>query len=221
MRQKSFLPLIFALMGLLGSCSGYRYTQTDNPFQQYGVDSLSVPMFYNYSSLPEVSSSFTRETYKLLTGFSGLRLRSGWSTSTDAVLIGIIRSEEKMHDVLKAQNMRVAQGVAKDNIGDKRPDFYVPAATNVSLVVQVVVIKRPTPEELTLLRSELGPKLPPQGKILFNETFNLNTQFNREVFDGADGSVVATQNAGALRRTKDTLALRAAEQIRDMILYAF
>jgi hypothetical protein len=45
MRQTSFFPMIFALLGLAASCSGYRYTQTANPFQQYGVDSLSVPMF--------------------------------------------------------------------------------------------------------------------------------------------------------------------------------
>ncbi len=221
MRQKSFLTLFFALMGLLASCSGYRYTQTANPFQQYGVDSLSVPMFYNYSSIPEVSSSFTRETYKLLTGFSGLRLRSGWSSNTDAVLIGIIRSNEKLNEVLKPDNLRVAQGVAPEAIGDQRPDFSVPSATRVNLILQVVVVKRPTTEELALLRSELGPKLPPQGKILFNESFTLDETFNREIFDGANTSVVATQNAGALRRTKDTMALRAAEQIRDMILYAF
>lgn len=205
----------------MASCSGYRYTQGDNPFQQYGVDSLSVPMFYNYSSMPEVASSFTRETYKLLTGFSGLRLRSGWSTSTDAVLIGIIRSDEKLRDVVTPQDLRVAQGVAKENIGTQRPEFYVPGASRVSLTLQVIVVKRPTSEELTLLRSELGPKLPAQGKILFNESFHLDERFNREIFDEEGGSVVATQNAGVLRRTKDTLALRAAEQIRDMILYAF
>lgn len=221
MRQKSFSLSLFALLGLLASCSGYRYTQTANPFQQYGVDSLAVPMFYNYSSVPEVASSFTRETYKLLTGFSGLRLRSGWVTSTDAVLIGIIRSQEKLNDVLQPKNLRVAQGVAEENIGDQRPDFYVPGSTQVNLMIQVVVVKRPSAEELALLRSELGPKLPPQGKILFNETFSLNETFNREFFDREGGSVVATQNAGALRRTKDTMALRAAEQIRDMILYAF
>jgi len=221
MRHKSFLPLIFALMGLMASCSGYRYTQGDNPFQQYGVNSLSVPMFYNYSSMPEVASSFTRETYKLLTGFSGLRLRSGWSTNTDAVLIGIIRSEEKIRDVITPQNLRVAQGVAEENIGTQRPEFYVPGASRVSLILQVVVVKRPTSEEIALLRSELGQKLLPQGKILFNESFKLDEAFNREIFDNEGGSVVATQNSGALRRTKDTLALRAAEQIRDMILYAF
>ena len=221
--MRHLLGILLGFASLLGvsACSGYRYAQTANPLQQYGVDSLSVPMFYNFSSVPEVSSSFTRETYKLLSSFQGLRLRSGWSEKTDAVLIGIVRSDEKMSEVLRPQNLRVAQSVAPNNIGTERPEFYVPGTTNVGLTLQVVVVKRPTPEELSLLQSELGPQIPAQGKILFNESFPLESTFYREVFDDEATSVVGTQNAGALRRAKDNLALRAAEQIRDMILYAF
>lgn len=220
MHQKlGFLTLFFSL--ILSSCAGYRYTQADNPLRQYGIDSLSVPMFYNYSSLPEVSSSFTRETYKLLSGYSGLKLKSGWNKSTDAVLIGIVRSQDKLSDTLRSENQRVAQAAAPDAIGTERPEFYIPGSTNVTLSLQVVVIKQPTDEEIELLQSELGPKIPPQGKIIFNETLPLTETFLREVFDGEATSVVGTQNAGALRRTKDSLAVQAALQIRDMIFYAF
>jgi hypothetical protein len=208
--------LLFAL-----SCAGYRYTQTSNPLQQYGVESLSIPMFYNFSSLPEVSSSFTRETYKLLSGFSGLKLSSGYNRNADAVLIGIVRSPEKLSEVLRADTPRVAQEVAPEALGNDRPEFYVPGSTIVSLALQVIVVKRPTEEELSLLKSELGQKLPAQGKILFNETFTINQAFTREIFDNEATSVVGTQNAGALRRTKESMAVTAAEQIRDMILYAF
>jgi len=221
MRQKALFCAILALGLVISGCSGYRYTQTANPLQQYGVNSLSVPMFYNFSSVPEVSSSFTRETYKLLSGFSGLKLRSGWSNNADAVLIGIVRSEEHVSDVLKPENLRVAQGVAEKSIGTSRQEFYIPGSTRARLSLQVVVVKRPTAEELALLQSEMGQVLPAQGKILFNERFPLEASYYREVFDGEATSVVGTQNAGALRRAKDTLAQRAAEQIRDMILYAF
>lgn len=214
------ISLIIMLMCLV-SCTGYRYGQTSNPLQQYGIDSLSVPMFYNFSSLPEVSSSFTKETYKLLSGFSGLKLKSGFSRSADAVLIGVIRSPEKMNEVLTTDNLRVAQGVAPDKIGNTRPEFYVPGATRVNLSLQVIVIKKPTEDEIALLQSELGTKLPPQGKIIFNETFQLTDTYNREYLDKEAVSVVGTQNAGALRRTKDNIAMKAAENIRDMILYAF
>lgn len=220
MRQTTFVLLIFALMSAV-SCSGYRYTQTANPLQQYGVDSLSVPMFYNFSNLPEVSASFTRETYKLLGSFSGLKLKSGFSRSTDAVLIGIIRSRDKLAETLAPNNLRIARGVAPARVGAQRPDFYVPGATLVSLTLQIIVIKNPTDEEIALLQSDLGPRVPAQGKILFNQSFPVSDLYNREYLDQEAVSVVGTQNAGALRRSKDTMALQAAEQIRDMILYAF
>ncbi len=217
MRQK----ILFLSFLLVVSCSGYRYTQTANPFEQYGIDSLSIPMFYNFSNQPELASSFTRETYKLMSGFSGLKLKSGFSNSTDAVLIGIIRSAEKVADTLRSETPRVASAVAPQAVGSNRPEFYVPGITRVALMLQVVVIKRPTTEEIELLQSELGTRIPAQGKILFNETFNLSEAYNREYLDGEAVGVVGTQNAGALRRTKETLALKAAEQIRDMIIYAF
>lgn len=205
---------------LLSSCAGYRFTQTDNPLAQYGVESLSVPMFYNFSSLPEVASPFTRETYKLLNSFSGLKLRSGWR-SADAVMIGIIRSQETVETTAMPSNPRNATEVAEQNVGPARGKFLIPGTTTVGLTLQIVVIKRPTSEELQLLQSELGPRIPPQSKIIFNVTFTVPGAFTREVFDGEAGSVVATQNAGTLRRTEEIMARSAAEQIRDMILYAF
>ncbi len=214
------MPARLLALFLLTSCAGYRFTQNDNPLSQYGVESLSIPMFYNFSALPEVASPFTRETYKLLNGFSGLKLRSGWRAA-DAVLIGIIRSPETLESTTVPSNLLDAQGLAKENIGPVRPNFYIPGSINVGLTLQVVVIKRPTTEELQLLQSAVGPKIPAQSKIIFNQLFRLNNSFNREIFDGEAGSVVATQNAGTLRRTEEAMARQAAVEIRDMILYAF
>lgn len=213
--------MIFLILTLGISCSGYRFSQTTNPLAQYGIDSLSIPMFYNFSSLPETSSNFTRETYKLLSGFTGLKLNSGWSNSSDAVLIGIIRSPDTIAQTIKPSSLRVAESVAPTKIGEARPEFYVPGASTLSLMLQVIVIKRPTSEELQLLQSELGPQIPTSAKIIFNERFTLAGSYTREFFDEEAGSVAATQNAGALRRTKDTMGVQAAELIRDMILYAF
>jgi len=213
------IPILVLI--LVASCSGYRFSQTSNPLAQYGVDTLSIPMFYNFSSMPEVSSNFTRETYKLLSGFTGLKLKSGWSENSDAVLIGIIRSPETMAQTVKSSNLRVAQSVAPTTLGKARPEFYIPGGSSLSLSMQVVVIKRPTPEELQLLQSEMGPQVATGAKVIFNEKFMLNSSFTRELFDGEAGNVAATQNAGALRRAKDTMGEQAAEMIRDMILYAF
>lgn len=207
---------------LITACSGYRFNQQDNPLAQYGVKSLSVPMFYNYSNLPEVSGHFTKEIYRLLTSYSGLKLKSGYHQDTDAVLIGIINSPEKMIETEAPANLRVAQSRASDAIGDKREKFYIPGTSEVKLSLQIILIKKPTEEELTLLRSGLSDKIQLTSKVIFNETLPLRSQFTREVFDKNQGlEVTGTQNAGLQRKIVRNLAEQAALSVRDLILYAF
>lgn len=212
-----FLLLIFLLAG----CSGYRFAQQENPLSQYGIQSLSVPMFYNYSSLPDVSADFTRELYTLLMGFQGLKLHSGYNPDADAVLIGIIKSPEKLAVTSKRSGSRVAQRVTPNAMGSQRRNLQVPAATLLSLSLQIIVIKKPTEEELALLKSGIGDQIKLTSKVIFNDTIPLNAQYTREFLDDAGTQVVATQNAGVQRKTLDSLSKQAAIQVRDMILYAF
>lgn len=212
-----FLLILFLLAG----CSGYRFSQQDNPLAQYGIDSLSVPMFHNYSNLPEVSPSFTKETYRLLTGFKGLKLKSGYHSELDAVLIGVVKSPEKVSDTLRPTNLIVAKGKASKAIGEDRQDFYIPGTTDIAMMLQVIVIKKPTEEELSLLKSGIGDKVKLNSRIIFNETIPLRVQYAREVFDNEEVSITATQNAGIQRKVLKNLSEQAAVSVRDMILYAF
>lgn len=212
-----FLLLLIFLTG----CGGYRYTQQDNPLSQYGIMSLSVPMFHNYSNQPEVANNFTRETYRLLSSYHGLKLKSGYHETSDAVLIGIIKTPEQVFDTLAPNNLRVAQDKAGGAIGNTREDFYIPGTTDVTLLLQIIVIKKPTEEELTLLKSGLGDKVRLTSRIIFNETLPLRAQYTREIFDNESVSVTATQNAGIQRKVIRSLSEQAALSVRDMILYAF
>lgn len=208
------------LLLIITGCSGYRFSQQDNPLSQYGIQSLSVPMFYNYSNLSELHIDFTRETYRLLTGFSGLKLNNGYSKNSDAVLIGIIKSPEKLTETIRASNPRVAQEKATTALGNVREDFYIPGTSDVRLYLHVIVIKKPTEEELALLRSGIGDQIRSTSKIIFNEVMPLNIQYTREVLD-TGVQVTATQNAGVQRKILKNLADQAATNVRDMILYAF
>ncbi|HXH30412.1 MAG TPA: hypothetical protein VNJ01_06345 [Bacteriovoracaceae bacterium] len=204
------------------ACSGYRFSQQENPLAAYGIHSLSVPMFYNYSNQPEVSADFTRETYRLLTGFSGLRLKSGYSKDSDAVLIGIIKSPEKMAQTLTPRNPKPAQDTVKGPFTtNRRQKFSIPYTTDVSMYLQVIVIKKPSEEELTLLRSGIGDKIDGTSSIVFNELIPLRIQYTRELLDNKGVQVLATQNQGVQRKNFKGLAEQAAVSIRDMILYAF
>ncbi len=213
--------IIILLLFILQACGGYRFNQQDNPFAQYEIKSLSVPMFYNYSNLPEVSADFTRETYRLLTRFSGLKLTSGYSPESDAVFIGIIRSGERVVETISPKNLRVAKSKARVSVGDKRQSFYIPGSNEVELSLQIIVVKKPSEEDLALLKSEIGDKLKPNSKIIFNQKIPLRSLYNREILDDQGTDVIATQNAGVQRRTIKTMATNAAISIRDMILYAF
>lgn len=211
---------LLILLVLFG-CSGYRFSQQENPLSQYGIQTLSVPMFYNYSNLSEIHGDFTRETYRLLTGFSGLKLVSGYSKDSDAVMIGIIKTPEKISETIRASNLRLAQDKAGAAIGNRRQNFYIPGRSDVSLFLQVIVIKKPTEEELALLKSGIGDKITTNSRIIFNEYIPLRIQYTREVLDGEGVQVVGTQNQGVQRKTLKNLAEQAAINVRDMILYAF
>jgi hypothetical protein len=209
------------VLWLLAGCSGYRFTQQDNPLSQYGIQSLSVPMFYNYSTMPEVSGDFTREVYRLLTSFSGLKLVSGYSENTDAVMIGILKSPEKVAETLKPSNLRVAKDRAQKSVGTSRQNFYIPGTTDIIMSLQIIVIKKPSEEDLALLRSGIGDQVRLNSKIIFNESIPLRQQYTREVLDGDGTSVNATQNFGVQRKSIKTMAENAAISVRDVILYAF
>lgn len=213
------IKLLFLI--IFTSCSGYRFSQQENPLSQYGIQSLSVPMFYNYSNIFEIHTDFTRETYRLLTSFSGLKLINGYDRDADALLIGIIKSPEKLSETIRASNLRLAQDKAKNAIGNERQDFYIPGTSDVTLYLQVIVIKKPTEEELALLRSGIGDKISASSKIIFNELIPLRTQYTREVLDNSGVQIIGTQNQGVQRKALKGLAEQASVNIRDMILYAF
>ncbi len=212
-----FLLLLIILTG----CSGYRFAQQENPLAQYGIQSISIPMFYNYSNISEASGEFTRETYRLFTNFSGLRIVSGYSDKTDAVLIGIIKGPEKISESNRGGSLQVAQQKAPIAIGDVRQDFYVPVTNSTIASLHIIVIKKPTEEDIALLKSGMGEMVQLNSKVIFNDVIPLNQSSTREYLDGEAVSVVGTQNLGVQRRVIKNLAEQAALSVRDIILYAF
>jgi hypothetical protein len=195
-------------------------TSSSNPFEQYGIKSLSIPTFYNKSSLSGVSSLMTREFYQQLNSIQGLKLNSGLDQSADAVLVGVISSSEKLMGAVRPSQIREAQTVAPNAVADRR-SFYIPTQSTVMLRVQVFVIKRPTKAEIELLQTELGSKVPTHGKIVFNEVFNVSRSFDHEIRDGVSTSTNFTQTRGGQIKTLGLLAEDAARNFKEMVLYAF
>src|SRR3989338_9617244 len=147
--MKSFF-LIFLLY-----CTGYRLSDRSNPFKQYGIKTLHIPLFYNHSNLPNLSGDFTQEVYTLLSEFKDLRLVNS-PKRADAVLVGIIRSADSLKDTRLNKSYRTAKNTAPEAVGTDRRNFTIPASTQLRLGLHVVIIKNPTEAEIKILQSELG-----------------------------------------------------------------
>lgn len=214
------LILLFNIV-LFSSCAGYKWVSKENPFARYGIYSISVPMFLNQSNMPGVSSAFTAKSIHLFSEFDGLDVVAGFDKNSDAVLIGKIISAEKFADTVMNQEIRVANAVAPNEIGNKRGDFYVPAVSKIQLKVVFILVKEPTAEELKFFESKYADKLIEGKKIVFQETIDVADTFNREIFDSPASKVNYTQNREARRRTLDSMAQSSVNSLKDMILYAF
>jgi hypothetical protein len=205
---------------IMSSCADYRYQDLDNPFSQYGIKSLTVPMFYNQTSFANVSAPFTREVFRMLSGFKGLRLESGKS-NTDATLIGIVTSADSLKIARRSTNSRGVKSILGENSLPDRNDFFVPSVNSLQMSLQIIVMKHPTDEEIKFLKSGLGNGTMISSKIIFTETVPLNSTFTREIFSNEGMQVIGTQNRGAQKITVQSMAKNAATTFRDMILYAF
>ena len=107
------IPILLIL--LCSSCAGYRFQDKENPFKQYGIRSLSIPMFFNQSSHSNISGMFTKEIYKMISEFDNLKVYGGGS-SGDAVLIGIIESSGKIIESIIPGSPRSVESITDEAV---------------------------------------------------------------------------------------------------------
>ena len=210
---------LFSLIILFTSCAGYRYQEKNNPFAQYGIESISIPMFYNKSNNSNISALMTKEIHLMLTKFKGLKVYSG-NKKADAVLIGIVDSRDKIAQTRRGGNLRSVENAAGELLGNNRGDFYIPSRTDVSAKVRIVLIKNPSQKEIQLMQSSLG-KFVVNSRVILNESIALTQSFTREIYNDESVVVVNSQNRSAVKKSLRDMAASAAQNFRDMIIYAF
>jgi hypothetical protein len=116
--------------------------------------------------------------------------------------------------------LRQADQVTPNAVSGRR-QFYVPTQSTINLRVRVFVVKRPNAKEIELLQTELGAKVNAQGKIVFNEEFVVSEVFDHDIRDGSSNSRNFTQTRGGRNKALTTLSRQAADNFKEMILYAF
>lgn len=216
--------LVSFLILTLNGCSGYRFKEISNPFKNYGIKTVAVPMFVNHSILPKVNVPITKEIFGLLSSYPDLKINAGENKNADAVLLGIVSSGARRNQTFKTTGKIFTEGLVKESLGDRKP-FYLPIQTQYGVSIQLVLVKRPTKSLVNLIRGEMGKYLVKNSKIIFNETLTLNQSFSRRLFDNLSvdkgGVVNFTQNLGNFEKSMVELAKNAAKQFDQEVLDAF
>lgn len=229
MNNKAFsqllpLALVIILSFALTSCAGYRVNKETNPFRLYGVESVSIPIFINRTSLPTISGLMTKEIRLMLSQFPELKLSASEDQNTDAVLVGIVESPQYLRETIRTEGTNFISDEQAQSIGS-RPSFYLPIVGRLNVNLTLVLIKRPTQTELELLNSEFMPYLSRHPKVVFTEQITLSRSFSRSIEPNLgpdDGGVVnATRNKKIVDGQFQLLAHEAALQFKQVVLNAF
>lgn len=202
----------------MASCSGYKFLNKNNPFAQYGIKSICLPNFYNYSNLVGVAPYFEREIHIELARYQGLTIKA-CSEKVDGVLLGVVRSSGFIADTVRSEtegNVRFLEDAALNN----RKDFNIATVSNVSLKVEFILIKHPRAfDEKLFSLGELKQK--PKSEIILRQEIEVDKSFNREIFAGNGSVINNTQNRGIVNKKVIEMASIMRRSFRDLVLYAF
>ena len=211
---------MFTFLIFLSSCAGYRFQNKSNPFAQYGIKSISVPMFHNKSNFAEVSGAFTREIFKTLLEFNELKLSKS-PAQADAVLVGIIESRSKRREsIVNINSKRAESTFGEGTLGASREDFFVPSVNQMQLTLRIIVIKHPTEADIKFFQNKMSQNML-SSRVIFNENIPLSRNYLLKELSGDGIKVLGSQNRGVERQQIQILAQSAANSFKDMILYAF
>lgn len=222
MKVRFFSILLFTLT--LASCAGYHFNTTNNPLIGYDIRSVAVPMFVNRSVIPELAAPLTREITYALNDYSGIRVYSGDNDKADAVLIGVIESRDHYNDVVKTTQTLFTDNTVKSSIGDRSP-FYYPVQSSYEFSLRIILIKRPSKEELELLTTDIGQYMKVNPKVVLMDTINVTGSFSRVVGEtttpNAVGKTNFVKNRGIFEKSIQETAMNAAKTFKQVVLNAF
>jgi hypothetical protein len=221
--KERFLYFIITIF-LISGCAGYHFNNINNPLIGYNIKSISVPMFVNRSVLPQMAGIMTKEIVLALKDFQGLRVVNGDANDSDAVLIGIIDSADHYSEVLQTTGTAFTSGDIQKSIG-KRTPFYYPSATTYALKLRIILVKRPSPEEIDFLTKNTLDITKFHPKVVLEEILPVTGSFARVVSDSitesSGGEVNFVKNKGIFEKSLQDSCLQTAKNFKQVVLNAF
>ena len=209
--------ILCLLLAFLAGCSGYRFTNPANPLFQFGINQLALMQFENQTTLGGVSGVFTSEYFRLLNSYPGLVLSSSIKSETDAVMLGILRSGPKARVTEMVTGRQRASDLAPISMGGRRT-FFIPTSKQVTMSLQVIIIRDPTDQDIKLAQSSLPNFLKRNPRIILNSILPVEGAYSLEILDGAGTQVNQTQNRGLRRKMLLQLARESANVFKETVL---
>lgn len=224
MKVRFFSLVLISLT--LASCAGYHFNTNNNPLIGYDIRSIAVPMFINRSVIPELAAPMTKEITFVLNDYSGLRVLSGNDDKADAVLIGIIESKNHYNEVVTTSQSLFTDDTAgiKNSVGERNP-FYYPVESDYAFNLKIILIKKPSPEELQLLTTDFAKYMKVNPRVVLIDEILLSGTFSRVVGESTQingsGSVNFVKNKGIFEKSLQETCVQAAQTFKQVVLNAF
>jgi len=216
--------MVFLLVST--SCGNYVISYGSNPFKNYGISRISVPMFVNKSILPNIAGPLTKEIIRVLISYSGVSIQPGESKDTDAILIGIVESGQLKDQVLSNTSRRFItdSGDLKSSIGNRNP-FYLVSSVTLNMRLRVILIQNPSFKEIQIAKSKMAEMLSRSPKVIFSKVIPLSTSFSRTINSNLspdDGGVINFTNSKGIQRSSiASMAQSAAQAFKGLVVDAF
>lgn len=211
--------IILSVLTFIQGCAGYAFKKQNNPFEHYGIRSISVPNFYNKSQLPRASSILTSQFIEMMSQFKGLKVYTGENSNADAYLIGIVRSDNEKVKTYFADTVQLASTVAGNNIGT-REDFLIPSRTRVMATLELYLIRNSNYSQVQYLLNKT-PVLFENVEVVFARNMALQFRFQRQLLSGEAQAVNQTQSMGSYDQSLRTTAQEVAQSFRSEMLLTF
>ena len=196
--------LLLSLM-ILTACSGYKKVYRVNPFSEYNINSISVPIFVNYSNISGIGPILTQDFIKELAHYRKLTVYSS-NKNSDAVLIGIIDSAEKVSQRSETAIRSYIEGDLKKSIGN-RPEFYLPLTTVYKAELKIILLDKKS------------------NKIILDRNFAINGSFTRSLEEtlnvDSPGVTNFTKTKYSFIKSLRESSSRISKEFRNVVLNVF
>ena len=202
------------------SCAGYKARNRSNPFVEQGIKSIAIPTFVNRTAINGLTPLITREAIETFSNFHGLQVNSGKLTHEDAIVIGVITPTGDVNKEVVFTNSTLMNTEQQEAIGNRNA-FYVPTIGSFSANIKLIILKKPSKEEIEFFTSYFKLSKNSFPRTVFHKTFILSGSFSVENNVGDSGLVRGTKNSGNLRKALEGSSQAFDIELKEVMANAF